>query len=685
MNDDSNIENLDQDIDLRQYWHIVWRRRWVFCTVFIIIVISVIVYSFYKTPIYQATTTLIIEPDIPQILNMNNVSSVNTPKDFYATQYEIIRSYAVVKKTFDILDLWNDPKFMDTKDPVQAFRKSINVDPIRNTRLVKVNIDNTNPTAATHQVNTLARVYIQHNLEDRRASSKDAFTWLSEQIAILKAKVLKSEMDLLKFKEEEDIVSLEKRQALLEEKISTMHDSYIKTSIRNVELKTMLKEVRELTKHNEMAESLPKIYENTLIQSLKAEYSKLDLKMAQISVKYKPKHPQIVSLQSQISKIKKRLSDEVNKIAKSIEIDYQINRANEEAIEKNLDDLKHQSMLLAQKAIQYGVLKREAESNRQMFEVLLHRLKETDITGNITANNIRVVDEAKVPNSPIKPNKRLNAFLAIIIGLFSGIGLCFFLEYIDDTLKGEEDVKFYLNTAVLGHVPKEKKKIAIIEAEEFDVLTRSYRDIKTTISFYRSEHMLKTLLVTSAIKGEGKTTSVLSLGKAFAKEGHRVLLIDADLYKPEIGKRLQINHNTGLSDICLSDQKQDGIIHKTQISNLYAIPGGLIPPNPAEVIGSNKLKNLINEVKKDFDIVLLDTPPFSIGMEVSVLGSFVDGIVLVIKANSTSRIIVSNVIEKLKIGNSNIIGIILIGVDSGNGFMDKYYEYSYKTYSKKNK
>ena len=312
------VPGLEEKIDLQRYWYIIRRRYWILIATFVIVVLSTVIYTFRQAPIYQATTTLLIEPDFPQVVEFSEVSQFSRTTEFYETQFKIINSRSVVKKTIDILGLSIDPESEETGDPVKAFQGRITIEPEPDTRLVNLSVDNPDPEAAANEVNTLARAYIQYNLEDRRASSKDAFTWLSEQLAVLKAKVKQSEMKLLEYKEEEDIVSLERRQALLEERISETNENYINAVTCRIELETMINEIENL-KQLQMAESLPKILENSLVQQLKQEHSILELQLAKISKKYKPKHPNIIRLQSQIDNIKDRLSVEVEKIVKSIE------------------------------------------------------------------------------------------------------------------------------------------------------------------------------------------------------------------------------------------------------------------------------------------------------------------------------------------------------------------------------
>jgi capsular exopolysaccharide synthesis family protein len=670
-----NLEAADTTVDLKQYWYVFKRRLWIFITIFVVVTTLMTLRSIRQTPIYQATATLIIEQEIP----LSPTGAWGTRvyiKDFYGTQYQIIRSYAVAERTVKLLGMKED------KSAIQGLRGRISVSPIEDSSLVRVSISHPDPKEALRQVEALARAYIGHNLEDRQSASRDTFSWLSEQLAILKAKVSQSEMELLKFKEQEDIVSLEKRQILLEEKLSGTQERHNQIVEKNMELNTLLTEMQKISKNPEMAESLPRIVENTLIQSLKTEYSQLEGEAARISRKLKPKHPQIVSMRLQIDSVKQRLAAEVGKIVKSIEIEYEIGKTNEKAVKQNLDELKHESMRLAQQAIQYGVLKRESETNKQMYDVMLQRLKETDISGSITPNNIRIIDPAELPRNPISPNRRRDITVAIFLGLGIGLGLVYFVEYTDNTIKSEEDVRVYLKQDVLGLTLMEKKS-KIENIEDSERLARSYGAVKTLLNLYRREHVLKTMLVTSSVRAEGKSMSVAMLGRVLAQSGVKVLLIDADLFRPSLGKILKISTREGLSDVLSSGRPEEELIVESGTPNLWILPSGLIPKNPAEMIESEKIRQLVQRQKDNYDIIIFDTPPLTASFEVAMLCSFVDGVVFNVKANHTPRSLVRKTMDRLRAIKPNILGVLVTFAkqDYGEGYYYKYYYKYYRDYT----
>ena len=664
--------------DLLRYWQIIKQRIWILASTFLVILITGIIYTFNVTPVYQATTSILIEPDLPQVLNIDNLSPISKSQEFFETQIKIINSRTVIEKTVNALKRSDrhygikEDQEVEKSSLIGSLISRLEVETEKNTTLVKLSMKNTDPELAAKEINTLASTYINYNLEDRKATSKDAFLWLTEQLGVIKAKVEKSEMDLLKYKEVENIVSLEKRQTLLEERIAETSESLTKTTTNYMELKTMLDEIKSLEDW-EYAESLPRILENPLVQQLKLEYNDLEIQLSKVSKKYKPAHPKIIDLKSQIENVRGRLEKEIGKTIKSIEIEAKIIETNVQIIERNLSQLKQQSMEIAKQAIQYGVLKREAESNKNMYDVLLTRLKETDISGRVTANNIRIVDAAIVPVSPVVPNKKLYLFATFIFALGLGIGFCFVAEFLDSTVKSENDIKIHLHQNVFGSIPFHKNAEEIHD-DSFNSFSRAYNEIKTNISFYQKEHMLKSVLITSAEQSEGKTTSVYNLGKAFAKTGSKVLIIDADLFRPKLGKLLELENKKGVSDYLINEPTIKDLIIESKIKNLFILPAGLIPPNPAELIGSPKIKEMIDELKPDYDILLIDSAPINSTIEVSVLSSFADGLIMVIKAQNTSKQNLRKAIGNIQSKKANITGTILTSSKHSDKF--SYYYYS---------
>ncbi|MCI5166284.1 MAG: polysaccharide biosynthesis tyrosine autokinase [Candidatus Electrothrix sp. GM3_4] len=658
MNKKDQAAAHEQEINLQQLVVILKKRFFYLIAVFLSVLLLAFAYSSQQVPLYKAVSMIIVEPkDRPPV----DFVSIDTGKEdeFIETQKKIITSRKVIRKVADKLNL-------PEETGANAVRKTISVDSVKKTYLLEIKAVSSDPAEAALYANTLAEEYIKYNLEDRRSSSISAFTWLSEQVKELKVKVKKSEMDVLKYKQEEKLASpLEERQSIVNEKIAEMNNQYSEIALQRMEKESVLRELKGVEKEQKSSKlkEVPAFLENSQIQFLKKEYNRIELYLAKVETKFKPKHPEVIRLTSQLSHVRKRIVTEVEKIKNDLLIEYRIIQDREENITDQIKILKQESMQLVEQAIQYGLLNREAESNRQMYDVLLERLKETDIGGSIVSNNIRVIDKAQVPKRPFKPSIPRNMLFAAVIGLFLGTVLCFLIEYFDHSFKDGNDV-LSLDLSLLGNIPHNKalKKNKITSQLERLTGDRSYEECRMILNFHRKEGSLKSFLVTSTVQGEGKTTSVVSLAILFAKTGTKVLIVDADMITAGLSRIFSTEKEPGLAELVAGNKAPAELIQKTALDNLYLLPFGSAPADPTELLGSDAMKQFLDNIKKDFDLVLIDGPPASMTLGAALLANFTDRTIFIVKSNSTARAAVNSALDTLKKLRANIIGVILTGM-----------------------
>jgi capsular exopolysaccharide synthesis family protein len=408
-------------------------------------------------------------------------------------------------------------------------------------------------------------------------------------------------------------------------------------------------------------------------------------RMSELSKKYGKNHPQMVAIDSELADLKKRKATEAKRVVNSLRNEYKLAMAREEGLKKALEDQKTESLQMNKKAIQYGVLQRQAETSRNMYDLLIKRFKETSLTEEMKTGNIRIIDRAEVPESPVKPKKKLNLLLSIVIGLAMGIGLAFFLEYLDNTIKLPDEVKNRLNIPYLGPVPA-----FVHEADEYSIdkdlialhspkstTSESFRGIRTGIIFSSADQPPQILLVTSAGPAEGKTFNAVNLAVIMANAGSKVLLMDCDMRKPRIHKIFGVQRDTGLSNIQVGTGEFNNLVIASAVDNLDVLPVGPIPPNPSEILGSKKMGSLIKELKEKYDRIIMDSPPVTAVTDAVLLAPITDGVLLIIRANETPRQIIQNGIDHLKSVNAHILGGILNGIQTGR---DSYYYYQYYYY-----
>lgn len=730
------IDDQDQ-IDLRDYLRVMVKRRWTIITVFAVIFITVAISTYTAVPIYEATTRLIIEKENPKVVSIEEVLAVDSSgTDYYQTQYKIIESRTVAREVIKRLNLdkseeffpkpkddflsnlkrsigetvqsWKDSvkslfktpeqgaagQVADAYDPdsslVSSFISRIGVSPIRNSRLVDIGFEAKDPVLASKIVNTLAAAYIDQNLEIKLRAVQDAVSWLHQRIEEERKKVEKAEQALLRYKEQYGIITdfSSDTEQVTAQKLAQLNQQVVEVESRRVEAQTRYNQALALKGSPDMVDSIPEVLNNELIRELKTMEVNLYKRMSELSKKYGRKHPKIIAIESELNTLRKRKQTEISRVINSLQNQYRVAQARESSLKAALSKQKTESLDLNQKAIQYSVLKREADSARDMYDLLVKRFKETTLTEDMRTGNIRVMDPAEVPKSPVKPRKRFNLLLAIIVGLVAGTGLAFFFEYLDNTIKVPDDVKQYLNIPYLGPTPLfESNGVGAGKgdrASELPVLhspkstaSESYRGIRTNILFSSADAAPQVILVTSGAPREGKTVTTANLAVAMAQAGSKALILDCDLRRPKIHKMFGFKKDRGMTNLLVgSDGLEKTLIH-TQIPNLDLIPSGPLSPNPAEMLGAARMTELIAVLRKHYDRILIDSPPVTAVTDASILSKSVDGVVLVIRAGNTAREMVKNGLNQLQAVGAHILGAVLNAVDIGR---DKYYYYYYYQY-----
>lgn len=727
----------EEEIHLRDYWRVVMKYRWTVVTLFIIVFVTVAIATFSAEPVYKATAQILIDKENPNVLSIQEVMSLDAQDlDYYQTQYKILQSRSLTRAVIKAMDLAHHKEFDSTQQEkgliatvassireslssllhtffpsrpdssatatltpqeirdreegrlIDAFLDKLQVEPIRNSHLVNISFLAHDPTLTARVVNVLADQYIQHNLKLKFEASMDASEWLNRNVGELKKKVETSEEALHSYKEENKIVSLEEKQDIIVQKLSELNTAVTDAKTKRIRLETLYNQANKFKASGEMLESLPSVMNNPLIQELKKDYISLLAEYNRESKQYGSKHPHIIKISSQLTSLKNRIQSEVQKIANSIKTEYEIAVAQEQVLIEALNEQKEEALELNKKAIQYNVLKRDAESNQQMFEVVLNRLKETDLTRGLKNSNIRIIDRAEVPEFPIKPNKKLNLLLGAIVGLFAGIGLSFFFEYLDNTIKTPEDLKRYLNLTFLGPVPHlDLSETEGLPCPEMIALhkpkshtSEAYKGLRTSVLFSFPDHDPKALLITSASPSEGKTITSTNLAITMAQGGSRVVMIDCDMRKPRLHRLLNMKNEKGISNLLIGQCPIEDVLQNGPVDNLKIITCGHRPPNPSELLVSDNLKNILTELKKRFDHIIIDSPPLVAVTDSVIISRIVDGVILVIHGGVTSREVIKRGYDLLKNVNAPMLGGIINNIDLGKRSYYYYYQYYYYQY-----
>jgi capsular exopolysaccharide synthesis family protein len=711
----------EKEVHLRDYWKVIQKRRWIVIAFFFIVLIATAVGTFAMKPIYRGTATIQINKENPQIVDFKEIFAVNTmDMDYYQTQYKILESRTLAKRVIQTLKLSEHPEFQQKPEtPFQKwklgvltslsgffgspdkeasengretfltsrFLAKLKIEPIRNSRLVKIHFDSNSPPLSTQVSNTLAAAYIQQNLEARFVSTEQAKEWLTKQLEDLKAKVERADENLQEFGSKHDIISLDEKENVTMQRLTELNETLTKA-----EAERMAKEALYKQTEDRNFDSFPSILENKLIQDLKQSYIQLEAQYMKLSETFKPEYPEMVRLKNQMETLQKRLKAEIEKMILGIKNDYESSLRKEALLRQAFQQQKVKALEMKEKGIQYNILKREADTNRELYKGLLLRMKEAGVSAGITASNIQIVDPAELPTKPHKPNKGLNLLLAAIVGLFLGVGLAFFFEYLDNTIKTPEDLDQWVQLPSFGMVPEvsngrrrrlEKGTSYPVELITYghpkSMLSEAYRSIRTSILLSSPEKPPKKITVTSPNPAEGKTTTLINTAIALSQTGAQVIIIDADMRRPKVHLIFNHENGMGLSNFLSGHGDLDSIIKKSEVPNLFYIPSGPVPPNPSELLGSNLFKKMLESLEARFDHILLDSPPVLGFADAIILSTSVNGVILTVVGGKTPRETLQRAKEALQQTHTKILGVVINRVDIRRSDYGYYY-YRYHSY-----
>ncbi|MEW6002611.1 MAG: polysaccharide biosynthesis tyrosine autokinase [Nitrospirota bacterium] len=707
----------EEEVHLRDFLHVLLRRKWTAITFFLVVVTTVLIGTFMKVPIYRATVAVKIDKENPQVLKFQDIYGIErVEEDYYQTQYKILKSRNLAKRVIRSVKLDENAEFVDTNklsqkvatgitetsvkqnfeedvNPqiVDGFLGRVTVTPEQKSRIVRVSFDSQSPELSADVANGIAKSYIQFNIESRFEATQQARDWLEKQLQDMKAKVERSEEALNKYAADNKIIFLtEGRTGETKESegqnIITRKLAELSTELVQATSDRIAKEASYIEAHQSEGALISRVLNDPLIQTLKKDLASKEAEYSQLSKIYKPDYPKMVRLKKEISQIEARIDAETTKMLSSIKKDYRAAQKREASLKSTLETYQKEALGLNDKMVQYQILKREADTNRELYNGLLQRLKETGVSANLTTSNIQVLDWAEIPRTHHKPRKTLNLLMAIITGLFGGIGLAFFVEYLDNTVKTPEDVEKRISLPSLGVVPnlgkQGERNISMITFEDKkSPLSEAFRSIGTYIQFSSPLKPPQTMLVTSPRKGEGKTNIAINLGITLARTYGKGIIIDSDMRNPRLHKIFNMDNSKGLSAYLTGHLEFDGLIQNTKIENFDLITAGIIPPNPSELLNSQRMKDLFYQLIPFYSFIIIDSPPI-LGLSDSlILSTIADGVILVVRAGSTPREAVLQSRKSLQGLNARILGVVLNDArqsDLKYGSYSYYYSYYYE-------
>lgn len=718
----------DIQFDLTKTVQIILRRKWLILGTLLGVLLLVMVYNQLATPIYKAGTTIVFEELNTPTASISSFR-IAFNKNFIIKQVEEIKSRSLAEEVVkalpeDVKNMFPLPKKV-TPDfnrdwfVANEIKQGISVSSINESEVIKIEVEACTPQAAEVIANTIAEVLKKRKMSVKKEESSQVREIIEAQLVNFKQQLDSAETALKDFKEQSKVTVINQEAGEIFKRITEAEIVYnqAKANLDAAEKRFSFIQEKLARERQDLVPSITKIT-SPWAQKLKAQLVDLEVQYTTLKLQdYPENHPKMQQLQKQIAETKNNLKTESLKIAAgesiidpisqieklmeesvTLEIEIQTYQAQEKTLRNVIYNYKQNLSTLPDKELHLAQLLRDKEVNEKIYTMLLQKREEAKIAEAEKVGNIRIIDPAMAPTSPIKPRKTLNLVIGIIFGLVSSLTLIFFLEFMDKSIKTVEDVEQLAELGVLGIIPKinlqnllttdinilKDKRAAeiackmITDYNPCSPESEAFRNLKANLQLAKIGSPKKTVLITSANPGEGKSLLVSNLGIITAQMGLRTLLIDADLKKPILHKVFQKKIRPGLVDIVLTNAFMSvvyEVIAATPFKNLDILTSGTIPLASSEIIASGMIKDVLGELKHHYDIILIDTPPINIVADAGILNASVDGSMLVVRSSRTSTRDMKNAIKLLKITQDNLLGIVLNCKDSSNGYSKNYYHY----------
>ena len=699
-----DIGNADE-IDVRHYVHVIQRNKWGIIGLTFIASIYGLFLAHTAQPLYMAEAKVLITPNQPNASSINPVVSSTNTWLFYETQYEIIRSRSVAMAVVKNLKL-DKPKTTgkiakkkpshlhelkkwlldlfraDEESPPPPTREEIleslarmvqggvTITGVEESQIALVGYTDTNPERAALIANAIADAYKEVSLVSRLEVAKKAISWLSERIGDLREKLTQSEAKLQEFQSREGIVDTASHQRIVSRKLTTMTDKLVKAQTDRLDAETRYRQVKDAQANNKSLESLTPVLMHPLIQRLKEEESRISRRVVELNERYGKKHPKMIAGRLEVKEARARLNEEAFKIVEGIKKEYEVALENERRL-INLDkEMKSGIRGMKGKEFELFKLEREVATNRQLYETVLSRFKETDVSGNTSFSNVRVIDPALPPSAPFWPRKKRIVAVWLLGGLFVGVAISLVKEGFTNTFRSIDDVERETGIPVIGSIPElEESKLRSYLAgrkllnNSVDPFFESIKNIRTGIVLSDVDNPPKMIVVTSAIPSEGKTSFSCELAMSFSQLGS-TLLLDADLRKPSLAKVMGLTQNPGFADLIAEDMSLKRAVKNDRKSDsLHFLTSGAKTHNALEILSSKKCEEIMQVFRKTFDYIIIDTPPSLLFSDALVVAKLADLTMLVIKSDQTTIPIVANTLKRFHASNIDIFGAVISHMD----------------------
>jgi capsular exopolysaccharide synthesis family protein len=700
--DDASDDQLERVI--RRYWWAFRKRLGFLIGVVLIPVALTVLHDSMAPRRYTAESKVLIQSTAPKIFGHDSAEgglASDTDSDnpqFQSTEYELLRSRSLAAKVVDAEHLRNNSAFAGSlrqvtgkgsdgkatgdQGLIDAYMSGLKVTPVEDTALVRIGFTTSDPELSARLANAHVREFIRQRIELNAHASEEAERFLEQKMVELKRQVEESEIALNNYRRDKDIIpglisiggSEDGKGDVVIERVHQLSQELQEAHLYSISLGTQVALIDQ-----GHANTLSDVIESSLIQNLRGQLDQLQTQYSSMGSELKPNYPPMQELQVKINRIESLIREEIGNVAASIKLRYSAALNKEQALQLELDNEKKTALGLNDAAVRYKILEREADTNRQLYDAVLKRMKDVSVTADAHTSNVSIVDPAVAPKAPSSPRERIDVLFAATLGLMLGIGAVFVLEQLDNTFKTSGEAQKYLRLPSLGVIPKWRgiadhpgagPKLVRFDQEEshsadlarqgdYSLAREAYRSMRAALLLSRPGESTTSIVITSANAAEGKTVTAVNTAIVLAHMSSKVLLIDADLRGPTCHKYLSIKNHRGLTELLAGTSEMKGLVHDTHVPGMFLLSSGKIPPNSAELLASKRMRQLLQELAAQYDFIVIDAPPLLPVSDALLLGSLADGVVVVVDASVTPKPQVREAVARLRHARVKIFGTLL--------------------------
>jgi capsular exopolysaccharide synthesis family protein len=660
-----------REFEIRYHTDLLWRRRGLLAAAALGGLALGVLAAELQTPRYQARTLLQVMPPNPTSLSVTDalMSTGNPMRDrqFFNTQLNVLHSRSIAERVVQKLKLADQPAFKSSGDPAGFLLDHVAVEPIPETYVVEVRVTHHDPKEAALWASTISDTYMDYSLEGQVEAAKRAYQWVTERLAETQQDMQQAQDKLLKSYQGQDLFVPEGSVSAITTSITKLNEDHIQAQSRRIGLEAQLGEFEEARERGRRLDAIPQVGRDDVVAEINSRLQSMSLDVARLREKYKEGHPEVQKVQVQMEQLRKDKQARIAQIEEGLKAEYRQLQRTEAELKAAIDLHKARAAEQSRKLTELESLKKQADSATGLYGVLLQKLNETNIAASLQNNNVRLLDRAVVPTSPVWPQKRRIALVSMLAGLLLGAGWVLLRDALDNTIKDAEDVERHLHIEMLAAIPRYTK-------DTMALATEAYHNLRTALLFSRRGDGGQVVLVTGTAPGEGKTTTLLNMAKLLASSGESTVVVDCDLRRAHLHVRLDTPREPGFTDLFLREVDLAGLVRSTEHGNLSVVTSGPLPPNPPALLARPELKSALDQLRRRFRWILVDSPPVAAVTDALFLAHVADSVLLVVQQNRVDRKEVKRALASLRKMTPNVIGAVLNAVEIK---AKRYYGYQY--------